>query len=180
MKTDLLLQGKRISMASRTRRRWLVGLVYAGLAAMMTGAWFLDHWRISGFYLISGWIVVNWLFLGGYGTGGLVKQFGERDQRPRSMPPRHSSPALKMPEGMNDERELHQRDRAHYQAYQWFAVTAFFLSMYAAPQLLGRAHLSVDQLLYLIHGGLMSATILLFTLPQSILLWNEPDMEEPQ
>jgi len=29
MKTDLLLLGKRIRMASRTRRRWLVGLVYA-------------------------------------------------------------------------------------------------------------------------------------------------------
>jgi hypothetical protein len=26
----------------------------------------------------------------------------------------------------------------------------------------------------------MAAPILLFTLPQSILLWTEPDMEEPQ
>jgi hypothetical protein len=180
MKTDLLLLGKRICMASRMRRRWLVVMVYAGLAAMMTGTWFLDHWRISGMYLISSGFVVSWLFLGGYGTGGLVKLFGERDQNPKSMVPQSSSPTQKMQEGRNDERELHQRDHAHYQAYLWFAATTFFLSMYAAPQLLGRAHLSVDQLLNLIHGGLMSAAILLFTLPQSILLWTEPDMEELQ
>jgi hypothetical protein len=32
----------------------------------------------------------------------------------------------------------------------------------------------------LFYGELMAAPILLFTLPQSILLWTEPDMEEPQ
>ena len=169
MKTDLLLLGKRIRMASRTRRRWLVGLVYAGLAAMMTGAWFLDHWHVSCIYLIGSGLVVSQFFLGGYGRGGLVKLFGEWDQRPKSMPPQRSSPAQKMPEGMNDERELHQCDRAHYQAYQWFAITAFFLPMYASPIFLERIiHLSADQIVYLFYGGLMAAVILLFTLPQSI------------
>jgi DNA-binding transcriptional regulator of glucitol operon len=181
MKTDLLLLGKRIRMASRTRRRWLVVMVYAGLAAMMTGAWFLDHWNVSCIWLVSSGFVVSWLFLGGFGTGGLVKVFCEPDQKSKSMPPRRSSPTQKMPESMNDERELHQRDRAFLQAYHLFAGIAVFFPMYASPRFLERIiHLSADQIVYVFYGELMAAPILLFTLPQSILLWTEPDMEEPQ
>ena len=38
MKTELVLFGTRIHLASQSRRRWLVILVYAGLAAL-TLAW---------------------------------------------------------------------------------------------------------------------------------------------
>lgn len=79
----------------------------------------------------------------------------------------------------NDERELHQRDHAHYLAYQAVGV-AVLVPMFLAslrvikPGLVPLA-ISPDEIYY---GLTLIAVTLFITLPQSILLWTEPDMEE--
>jgi hypothetical protein len=43
MKTELVLFGNHIDLASRRRRRWLAALVYAGLAVWIDGSWLVDR-----------------------------------------------------------------------------------------------------------------------------------------
>ena len=80
----------------------------------------------------------------------------------------------------NDERELHQRDRAHYLAYQavgWAVVLQAFLASMRilSPRVQEWISMPPDRLYY----GCALVTLTMFlTLPQAILLWTEPDMEE--
>ena len=45
MKNELVLFGRHFNMTSRRRLRWLVALVYAGLAALIGGSWVVDRWH---------------------------------------------------------------------------------------------------------------------------------------
>jgi hypothetical protein len=80
----------------------------------------------------------------------------------------------------NDERELHERDRAHYLAYQAVEM-AVVLTMGVAmlramkPEMFGWMGVNPDELYF---GILLALVMLMMTLPQAILLWTEPDMEE--
>jgi len=154
MRAELILLGKRIDMASQRHRRTLVLLIYASMACIMTGLWFVDRWRATGTYMIFVTILVNRMLLGGYNFGGLVKPFNEK-ARPAAESP---SPFLLLglrvyrpqpgdSEYQNDERELQQRDHAHYVAYSalvWALVLIWFASAFAriAPKLLGAAPLT--------------------------------------
>ena len=142
-----------VNMAPRVNRRWLVGIVYA----IFLAAWvfFVFNPLMSGLPLLLLATVVNSLILGGYGRLGLIKPFGTL--------------RLLCPWGpVNDERELHRRDRMHFYAYRWIVVLmvlGYFMT--ARPfdhGLVGRA---------LLLGGL----VLGLTLPQALLLWTEPDVE---
>ncbi len=184
MKADLALFGMHFDMSSRARRRWLVALIYAAFAALMAASWFLDHLRMSGTYFLFNYaLLVSWFILGGYYPGGLLRPFDGYVQRRKGTEP---STALKLNggpaapavrESLNDERELRERDRAHYQAFQWFAIALLFLCLLANPHLVGWLHLSADRIVELLHGGLLAALMLALSLPQAILLWTEPDME---
>jgi hypothetical protein len=178
MRDGLPLIGRKRNMVSRARRRWLVVGVYVGFAVMIAGLWFCDHWKVSSIWIISNTWFVNFLVLGGKNSDtGLVKNFSDRWRRRAKI----GSPAPD-PELLNDERELSQRDRAHYLAY-WAmmeALTAvFFLSYFwvGVHRLLDLIPISTETLL---HGLLLSGIVVGLTLPQAILLWTEPDMEEPQ
>jgi hypothetical protein len=174
-------------MAPQTHRRTLVVLIYAGLAALMVGCWLLDRWHVTGVYMIFATILVNRVLLGGYNTGGLIKKFDGKTPRQRmALPPflvlglRLYEPEPEERDYRNDEREVAQRDRAHYQAYQvlvFALMTIWLLSDWRAmsPKMLAWLPVSADLLLY---GLVLAAIMLSQTLPQSILLWNEPDMEE--
>lgn len=186
MRAELVLMGKRVDMAPRASRRTLVVLIYAGLAALMAGLWRLDTWHVTGVYLVFATIFVNKFFLGGYAFGGLIKPFSGKEPA-RAAPNRAFlmlalhvyRPAPEESEYRNDERELRQRDHAHYQAYQ--AITVALAAIWLltnwklnAKRLLAWVPVSADVLLY----GLVLATIVVaITLPQAILLWTEPDME---
>ena len=187
MKAELVLMGRRLDMAPRTNRQALVVLIYVGLAALMTGLWFIDRWHASGYWMIFASLFVSRIFLGGQTTGGLIKPFSGKG--PRSSPRAPSLLALGLrlydprPEERvyeNDERELRQRDRVHYWAYQALVVALLGIWLLTslkinAPRLAGLLHVSAGRLLY----GLVLATIIVsVTLPQAILLWTEPDMEE--
>jgi hypothetical protein len=78
----------------------------------------------------------------------------------------------------NDERELHQRDRAHYQAYRAISVVVLIAWMVAyagtKQHLMAAIPMTPAQMFY---GMMLLTLMLIFTLPQCILLWTEPDME---
>jgi hypothetical protein len=161
MKTDFVLLGMRINIASRVRRRWLVALIYAGFGALVI-AWC----AFSGQFTVSWIIIFAFLFLS--------KLLGGRSYRDGLVPPFESG----------DERERLRRDHAYYVAYKWWDFT--LLPALAGVGLKNNAfypgwdpavRIFIDRLPF---GLLIGAGILYYTLPQTILLWTEPDMEEPQ
>ncbi len=186
MRAELVLIGKRVDMAPRASRRALVVLIYAGMAAWMVGLWMLDGWHVTGVYLVFATILVNRLFLGGYGIGGLIKPFSGKAPKCSDAPPpflmlalRVYQPAPDESEYRNDEREVRQRGHAHYQAYQVVAVAMAVIWLLAdwklnASRLLAWVPVSADVMLY---GLVLVAVVVSVTLPQAILLLTEPDME---
>ena len=189
MRAELILMGKRVDMARQARRRGLVVVIYAVFATLLIGSWFLDHWRATGIYLLFATIVANRLFLGGQYFGGLIKSFSGR--APRRRP--ELSPVFPLAlrfgfyhpqpdesEYRNDERETHQRDRAHYLAYAplGFGLCLLWLASQwslHAPRLVAWIPMERELLV----PGLVQVLLVTFlTLPQAILLWTEPDMEE--
>ena len=188
MRAELVFFGKCIDMAARRRRRLLLVVIYAALAALISVLWYFTHWRGTGAYVFWAIMLACRLFFGGYYPSGLVKPFNGKVPHEQPMPSSLLILKLHMyqpvlasdePNYRNDERELQQRDRAHYLAYQAIGcavvLQAFFVSMrIAIPRLQNWAPMAADQLYY----GLCLVTITLFlTLPQAILLWSEPDMD---
>jgi hypothetical protein len=200
MKTELVLFGHRFDMATQERRRRLVTLVYVGFAALMTAGWFLDRWRVwSSMLIIFSASYVSRLVLGGFGAEGkgMVKAFLGNEVRARYNKDPNSSwsrlTRLTIPkieddrEYCSDEREVGRRDSAHELAYRRLGqvVIVTFLVAYfknaAGPLLVGYGVLpSAAFFEKLIYGLLIASFILFLTLPQVILLWTEPDMEEAQ
>jgi hypothetical protein len=188
MNAELVFFGMRLNMAQRNRRRTLVIAIYAALAALMATLWFFNHWRGTGVYVFWAAMLVCRLFLGGYYSGGLVKPFSGKAPKRSSKPPpllllklRVYQPVLAAdePAYRNDERELHQRDHAHYLAYQALGVAVIVPWLLASLRIIHPASftwsaMSADEMYY---GFLMAALTLFLTLPQAILLWTEPDME---
>jgi hypothetical protein len=192
MRAELIILGKRLDMAPQNHRQTMVVLIYAGMATLMTAFWFIDRWHVTGTYMIFATILVNRFLLGGYNFGGLIKPFNGKAPRNGgriAQPPPFLMLALRVypsysePEDRdyrNDERELQQRDRAHYYAYQGLSVALVLIWLFVnfknfAPRLLSWIPVSTDLLTY----GLALATIVVaLTLPQAILLWTEPDMIE--
>lgn len=189
MRADLVFFGHRLDMASRARRRTLVVLLYGSIAALMAVLWITTHWRGTGYFIIYAALFACYFFFGGSYARGLVKPFNGRGPRQADTPP--SLLALKLrvyqpvfsdnPDAAyrNDERELHQRDRAHYIAYQVLGVLVsviLFIASLRATYAGFRAWLPIssDELYY---GLTLFAVVLFLTLPQAILLWTEPDME---
>ena len=73
-----------------------------------------------------------------------------------------------------DERDLRDRDRVHFQAYttsRWLALLLLIVQVVAGlagPAWLLRAG----------NAAFLLLALVLWSLPQSIILWTEPDMEE--
>jgi hypothetical protein len=189
MNAELVLLGKRVDMSRRSRRRALVVAIYAALTILLALLWVWTGWRGTGAYAIWAVILACRFFLGGYYRGGLVKPFVYRKPMNADAPPpllalklRVYRPVLDTDEDgfRNDERELSQRDHSHYLAYQavgcMVAVEAFVASMrMLSPKLQAWMGMPADQMYY----GFALVTLTLFlTLPQAILLWTEPDLEQ--
>lgn len=158
MNTKLVFLGKQINVASQSRRRWLLVLIYAGFALIAIS--FVTSYR-SYPILISvllGWIFLSKLLGGRYYEGGLIP-----------------------PAGQGDERDLRRRDHAYFVAYWWWDLTLFPALLAVGlknnpfyPAWNPALRIFIDRLPY---GLLIAAGILYYTLPQAILLWTEPDME---
>lgn len=189
MRAELVLLGKRIDMARRTRRRALVIMIYAALALLIACTWrWTGATSATTACVFYGAMAVCYLFLGGVYRTGLVKPFKYKPPLNRDTAP--SLLALKLnlyrpvldiarDEARNDEREVRQRDHAHYVAYQVLAFVVMIPMLFgslriARPGLFPLGGISTGQFYY---GLSLVAVVLFLTLPQAILLWTEPNMD---
>jgi hypothetical protein len=161
MKTDLVFLGRHINIASRTRRRWLVALIYAAIT-LLAFAWSFFFFRRST-PILGSLIIIAIVFV--------INSLGGRNEKGGLLPPFEIA----------DERELHRRDHAHYLAYRFWdlsllpALLAAALKSLLLPVISSPALRSL--LIQLPYGLLVAAGVLYYTLPQAILLCSEPDME---
>jgi hypothetical protein len=160
VKTELAIGNIHFNVASRTRRRWVVTAIYVGFAVSVA-AWF--EWGSKNTFAFLALFI--FYVLAGSLLGGRSYKDG-----------------LVLSYEAGDERERTCRFKAHYRAYVWLdllAVPALFAAFAvnspeaihagpAAQMLVGRLAWSL----------LIALGILYYTLPQAILLWTEPDMEE--
>ena len=191
MRAEIAFFGKRIDMSARSRRRALVVLMYLAFAVLLAILWNLTHLLQTGAWVIWAVIAACRLFLGGYYSGGLVKRFNGKAPRQSEVAPtllalrlRVYQPILSTDEVSyrNDERELTQRDRAHYTAYLTLGAAVLLPMFVASLRTSGRDGKDLLDLLAIpsaefYYGLTMIGVVLFFTLPQAILLWTEPDME---
>lgn len=165
MNTEYAVGKIRIRFESRARRRWLVMLFYAVLAALgVVWSSMQSHSRPSfpmawidiglGILMVALFVVLTWL-------SGDIRMFG-------------------------DERETNRREHAYAVAYRvlgGFTLTAVLLASSVwgpnpvTPFLPPAARLVFTRLPLIL---LLMISLLFITLPQAILLWTEPDMEEAQ
>ena len=163
MNTEYAVGNLRIHFESRARRRWFVAAFFAvlaglGFAPFSAHPTALTVWIVGGYAAIFGAFVIVFTWIAG-------------DPRIRG-----------------DEREMHRRDHAHYVAYRillysFLAACVCYFALATIRQLAGTN--PVFQPLIL-RGSLMMPfhfmpfCMLFGSLPQAILLWTEPDMEESQ
>jgi hypothetical protein len=158
--TEYAVGSLRIRFESRARRRAFVALFYAAVAVIclvwcsfnpkqMAGAWVLSGCMILGVALS---LVFSWI-----------------------------SGDMRIP---GDEREMYRRGQAYCKAHSFFAKLVV-AGLMGEIYLRGRNPIS-PLLPLALRGGMVSWTVALLmaaclvylTLPQAILLWTEPDMEE--
>jgi protein-S-isoprenylcysteine O-methyltransferase Ste14 len=166
VKTDYTIGNIRIRFESRSRRRWFVVLVYAVLGLFDVEGLSVPNQQWLSQHAGSGWIVGGCMTL--IGALMIVFSWLTSDMRTRG-----------------DERETHRREHAYASAYPvlgYFLIGALFAGYFSglnpvtplpAPSL----QAFLKQLPYMLLGA---TGILYVTLPQTILLWTEPDMEDAQ
>jgi hypothetical protein len=201
MRTELELFGRRISVATRARRRRLVLLFYGVFAVLLVASCLGGFMSPGG----SGWATIEFTILlapilGGYfarigllSSGrGIVAPF-----KPQKVLRYPASASLLRPESLLhpvvdidpelrvDERALRRRDHAHYLSHEALGtvIGIAFLVAYLRNtgllkdvQIAGSASGIMGGVVYLL---LQVAYVLSMTLPAAILLWTEPDMEDP-
>lgn len=152
MKTQLVVLGKHLSVASRSRRRWFVALIYAAFAAIIV-AWSTTNPKKGALCLFVGVVFVG-MFIGIAGS--------------------RNDPA--------DERENRRREHAYFVAYGKLGgalIVALFANFFRGPNpitpLVGPVLRGV--LMQLPAMLLMAAGAMYMTLPQAILMWTEPDID---
>jgi hypothetical protein len=164
MNTEYSVGNLRIRFESRARRRWLVLLFYAFMAVLdfacvhnctqpsYPAAWIVSGLAIVAFSLL---IVLSWL-----GAPWRMR---------------------------DDEREIHRREHVFARAYRALGVFVVALFLSVVPLFPGANPITpllppvARKLLIQLPLLLPFATVILYvSLPPAILLWTEPDMEEPQ
>jgi hypothetical protein len=161
MKTEYALGNIRLRFESRARRRWFVALVYAVLAAFDLAGFSVDSKTTTSALISGGCMILGVALM-------VVFTAIAGDMRARG-----------------DEREMIRRDRAHFKAYYiplYVLIAALFAGYLSGPNpITPLLPLAVREfLLHLPRLVVVAAIILYITLPQAILLWTEPDMEQPQ
>lgn len=173
-------------LARRRTRRWIVAAywAYALFLAVALAAHQVHHQGLSALsvYWMFFLLLILTPFLGGVRVGGLVKSFGkvrfvplqERPEiQPLLSPPKLVDGQLDERDFRLDERETVSRDHCHFLAYTWIRWGSLaLLALYCGLGLWQPATLALcgPIFLYLL-------TLTLWSLPQSLLLWSEPDME---
>lgn len=164
MNTEYAVGKIRIHFESQARRRWLVAFFYVVVAALGFAPF------SSQVNALTGWIVIGCVLL--FAALFLVFSWIAGDPRIRG-----------------DEREMHRRDHAHYLAYRilLYGLLAVFICYFVAIPAVHYLQGSNSRFLpVLLRGSLRQVFFLIAvwavfgSLPQAVLLWTEPDMEQPQ
>jgi len=181
-----------ISLARRkTRRRLVVG--YWAFVLLLVGCASPIVFKHPTVFGVRAWVCINLIvgltgFLGGNDRGGAVRAFQGRTAGERRTPPDYSfmtveDVAAKIvakeqaeKECRLDERDTNLRNAAHFKAYVFMRKSAFFVIF--ALIALGIPRLS--RLEFLREPLLWLLLVVFLSLPQTLILWTEPDMEAPE
>lgn len=174
-----------LPMHLRSSRRRLVAATYAVLAVLCGLAIAFEGTNPAAYtYAIYAALAVGIFVFGGQGRYGLVKAFLNKPPRPESptvdlVRLRLDSQTYNPPDAAwrNDERELTQRDLAHYRAYQPLAVAMVLILQLSAWTLHPPRWLPLAVALHILFPLALIASVLAITLPSAIILWNEPDLD---
>lgn len=166
MNTEYAIGNIRIRFESRARRRWFVALCYA-VFAVADAAWcFLSKvnpganpQNVTSAWIVAGCMIVSVALMIVF--TGIVGDWRAR----------------------GDERETHRREHAFFRAYFVlgnFLIGALFAGYFRGPNpITPLVPLALRQVLVQLPLMLLGAAgILYMTLPQAILLWTEPDLDE--
>jgi hypothetical protein len=156
-----------ISMVSRERRRWLVVLCYAAWSLLI----------LFGFAASSGsarFILVLFAVLVGTSIQFVIFCKLAKDA---VLPGQEAifGPSLNtlFHKSGPDERQVAVRNAAYYRAYRVVAVYLWIM-----PVTFGWATVEAAWYKVLLELVAVSFIVLVFTLPQAIILWTEPDIPE--
>jgi hypothetical protein len=173
----------------RTRR-----IVVAAYWAVTLGLFGVYQWALvyraghfGGQDLLFPLYIVVFLpaFLGGVRAGGMVKPFNgvrwvplpDRDQTQTLFGP--SRPLLGSMTASDlelDERERQDRNRVHFVAYtmaRWLALGLLVVQC-------GASLAGTEWLLRIGNAAFFLLALILWSLPQTLILWTEPDLEAQQ
>lgn len=123
------------------------------------------------------------VMLGGLAFSGPVKLFSEWQRKFRNgsvwgIDPNRPHPYLPgqpmIATDRLDEQDIATRDRAHYLAYSALRWPAIAAALFSPLFLLDATPAQVGRILFLISVPL---AVVFFSLPQAIILWQEPDIE---
>jgi hypothetical protein len=173
------------SMAKRRTRRWLVvgyWVLIVALYALMQRADTVNPRHIDFFHLFYPLQLLIFLpaLLGGVRHGGLVKHFRgihfvplqERDDTQTLF----GKADPQIADADLDERETRERDRIHFLAYtaaRWMVLALLVVLLVVL--------LCTDSTVWITRlsaAFFYLVALTLWSLPQSLILWTDPDMEE--
>jgi hypothetical protein len=178
------------STARRRTRRIIVAaywLVALGIVGVCQWAQYFrpGHNPVGGLIFPLQILVFLPAILGGVRAGGMVKPFSgvhfvplyDRDATQTLFgPPRPLIGSMPASDAVLDEREQLQRDSVHFAAYtsaRWLAF--IFLLLQCAAGLVSPAWMSRFGA-----AAFLLLALVLWSLPQTLILWTEPDIEEPR
>jgi hypothetical protein len=172
------------SLARRRTRRWLVAAFWGGLVPLLYVGFhelfFIARGTFSLNTLNFALLAIFWItiWLGGVRAGGWVKPFRAQTKVRNILQslfakPQPTQGELTAQELAMDEREINRRDHIHFVAYSIARImTLFLFTLYCMlgfwkQELLRQTGPLIFFLL----------TITLWSLPQTLILWTEPDLE---
>ncbi len=162
-----------IPMARRKNRRWLVAITYALVLACETAGptlalegWTSRGWALAWSQLAMISLLVPWIIFGRRITTRMWGMFGHR------IPDLGLSPSA-AERTEPDERESMVRDAAYRKAYWIVANCVPLFALFVMG--MGPLASTPKPVIFFLFVLLL---IMIYTLPQAIILWTEPDVKE--
>ena len=152
MNTQFSLLGRSINLAPRARRRWIVVSVDTALAAVIIGWW--ANPRILGIVALLA-LLLSFLAMTAVAGSGAEE---------------------------GDERQVHRRDHVFFIAHHylgWMLMLVVIITSIRGSMASALVGPVFGAVLEQVAGVVLFTYLALYgTLPQAILLWTEPDLEE--
>lgn len=165
-----------ITMAPRHNRRILVGVAYICLLAITAALSTFDplqHQNVIWTYWAV-MVVSHWIF------GAMVRPMFPVNSAKRSRDPIHISPNIPKPRPEEDERETALRSDSYVRAYRVITIYSVVLLLFSPLFLPATSNVAFYGMSaykgMALQFFVLSLFVLVFTLPQAMVLWNESDL----